>query len=203
MTVAKASDRVALYGGSFDPPHNGHLATVALLLNSRVVDRVIIVPSGERPDKKKATATADRLAMIRIAVAEAFPNDARVSVSDVHAMGTVGYGTINVLDYMRTKESQAEFLVTIGSELVSDLPKWRESSRLAASASFLVVERPGSAMPETPYGFRLERVPNGDRSGILVSSTQLREMVCSGESCAGFVPAAVAAFISQRSLYLK
>jgi nicotinate-nucleotide adenylyltransferase len=203
MTQVKVSERVALYGGSFDPPHNGHMATVALLLNSLLVDRVIVVPSGERPDKTKATAAVDRLAMTRIAVDEAFPSDTRVSVSDVHAIGAAAYGTVDLLDCMRVKESQAEFWIVIGSELVPALPTWRESIRLAASAHFLVVQRPGAAAPDAPAGFRLQRVPSNDPWGILISSTHLRVMISKGESCAGFVSKAVAAFISQRSLYLS
>jgi len=194
--------RVALYGGAFDPIHNGHLATIAALLASNQVDKVIVIPSGDRPDKKVNVRAVDRLEMVRSAVAEAFDKDARVEVSDVHASAKVGYGTIDLVDHF-SKDTSLEIFVVIGDELLSDLPSWKESSRLCAQAHFLVVQRPGSSLSALPKGMNATLLHAPYQAGVLVSSTTLRTLIAAGFSCAGLLPPSVVALCRDRGFYSK
>lgn len=200
--VAPSKIRVALYGGAFDPIHNGHLATIAALLASGQVDKVFVIPSGDRPDKKVTVRASDRLEMARQAVWEAFSNDARVEVSDLHASGAVGYGTIDLVDHF-SKDARYDVFVVIGHELLSDLPTWKESVRLCAQAHFLVVERPGQASPAIPQGIRATLLKAPYEAGVLVSSTTLRSLLSQGLSCAGLLPPAVIALCRKKGFYSK
>lgn len=195
-----STKRIALYGGAFDPIHNGHLATIALLLASGQVDTVMVIPSGDRPDKKANVSAADRLLMTQLAVQESFPNDTRVVVSDLHATGKVGYGTIDLVDHF-VRDADTDVFVVIGHELLPDLPSWKESARLCALAHFLVIHRPGSPTQELPKGLQAEMLKAPYQAGVLVSSTTLRGLLAHGRSCAGLLPPSVVTFCKARGLY--
>jgi nicotinate-nucleotide adenylyltransferase len=190
----------ALYGGAFDPFHNGHLATIALLLNSGVAQEVVVVPSGDRPDKSSTASGIHRLTMARRAVEESFAGDARVSVSDVHVMRTVGYGTIDVLD-LYAREGRGHVVVVVGQELLKDLAQWKESERLRATAKLLVIRRPGVASVTIPEGWNITVLSPSYEDGVIVSSSSVRELLRKGSSCAGLMPASVIQYCVQEKLY--
>jgi nicotinate-nucleotide adenylyltransferase len=192
--------RLAIYGGAFDPIHNGHLATIAQLLASGQVDTVVVVPSGDRPDKRSAVSAVDRLQMTRLAVEEAFPGDPRVSVSDLHATGKVGYGTIDLVDHFM-KQPEVVPYVVLGHELLVDLPKWKEEARLRSVARFIVIPRPGAVAAELPQGISAVWLRSPYDAGVLVSSTTIREMLGKGLSCAGLLPTSVVRFCRSNGLY--
>ena len=194
------TNRLAIYGGAFDPIHNGHLVTIAQLLASGGVDSVVVVPSGDRPDKKISVSAADRLAMTRVAIEEAFPNDSRVSVSDIHATGKVGYGTIDLVEHFMKQPDTAPCVV-IGQELLGDLSAWREISRLKSLTSFLVIRRPGTAGPELPKDMAASWLSSPYEAGVLVSSTTIRAMLAQGLSCSGLLPPSVLAYCRSHALY--
>jgi nicotinate-nucleotide adenylyltransferase len=193
--------RIAIYGGAFDPFHNGHIATIALILNARVVDQVLVVPSGERPDKPAHVAASHRLKMVQLGVHECFAHDPRVIISELHLSGGIGSATIDLLRHLRHQEPSAECKVVIGEELVQDLPRWRESESLRQMAHFLVLPRPGALALVQPEGWQIERIHPPYQAGVLVSSTTVRSILAQGLSPAGFLPATVAAYCRQHQLY--
>lgn len=195
------SKKIAIYGGAFDPIHNGHLAVIAQLLASGQVDSVVVVPSGDRPDKTVRVSAAVRLSMVQLAVKEAFPGDSRVEVSDLHAAGRVGYGTIDLVDHFMRVPGVDPYVV-IGHELLADLSQWRESARLCAIAQFLVIERPGGKPGPLPQGVRAVHLRVPYEAGVLVSSTLVRSLLSRGLSCAGLVPQSVVAFCRAQGLYV-
>ena len=194
------TNRLAIYGGAFDPIHNGHLVTIAQLLASGQVDSVVVVPSGDRPDKNITVCAADRLAMTQLAIEEAFPNDLRVSVSDIHATGKVGYGTIDLVEHF-LKQADTSPWVVIGQELLGDLAAWKEISRLKSLTSFLVIRRPGTVSPELPQDVTASWLSAPYEGGVLVSSTAIRAMLAQGLSCSGLLPPSVIAFCRSHGLY--
>ncbi len=198
---APATKKTALYGGAFDPLHSGHLATVAALLSSGVVDEVFVIPSGDRPDKPQATRAALRLEMCRLGVDEAFKGDSRVIVSDLHAAQRVGYATIDLVRHFAA-DSSREIVIVIGHELLADLPQWKEPSELQASAQFLVVRRPGVASMAASAGWRVTEFSYPYDAGVNVSSTLLRTLLKEGKSCAGLMPGIVERFCIQEKVYL-
>ncbi len=199
-TGGSASKRIAIYGGAFDPMHNGHLVVIAQLLASGQVDSVVVVPSGDRPDKTLGVSAADRLSMAQLAVKEAFASDSRVEVSDLHSSGRVGYGTIDLVDHFM-KMTGAEPYVVIGRELLADLSQWKEGARLCSIARFVVIDRPGVSPGLVPHGVQASdlRVPYS--AAVLVSSTTIRSLLSQGLSCAGLVPQCVIAYCKARGLY--
>lgn len=190
----------ALYGGAFDPFHNGHLALVASVLNSGIVQDVLVVPSGDRPDKSVRASGHDRLVMARMAIEEFFPGDPRISVSDLHVAGQVGYGTIDLIDHYQ-RQGGVELLVVIGQELLKDLPQWKESERLKRAAKFLVVHRPGTAVEALPAGWQMQEFAPPYQDGVVVSSSSLRALLSTGLSCAGLMPARVIRYCCEKGLY--
>jgi nicotinate-nucleotide adenylyltransferase len=196
----KAITRIGIYGGAFDPIHNGHLATIAQLLASGQVDQVVVVPSGDRPDKKVTVSASDRLLMTERAIAEAFPQDSRVSVSDIHVLGTVGYGTIDLVDYFKSIPLTEPYVV-IGRELLPDLPQWKESARLCSIARFMIIDRPGAPAAGVPAGLNASVVRASYQAGVLVSSTTIRALLGQGLSCAGLLPQSVIALCKARGFY--
>ncbi len=200
MAADAQTTRLAIYGGAFDPIHNGHLATIGQLLASGQVDKVVVVPSGDRPDKKLSVSAMDRLAMTRLAIEEGFPHDDRVFVSDLHTAGTVGYGTIDLVDHFSRQPGIAPYVI-LGQELLGDLSNWRDAARLQAIARFIVIRRPGSLEQRLPTEGTCAWLQAPHDVGVLVSSTTLRGMLAKGLSCAGLLPPSVIAFCRSRGLY--
>jgi nicotinate-nucleotide adenylyltransferase len=199
-STANKRERVALYGGAFDPIHNGHLATIAALLASGQVDRVIVIPSGDRPDKVANAAAAERLAMTELAVRESFDGDGRVTVSDMHVAKKVGYGTVDLIDYFK-KDVTVEPLVVIGCELLKDLSQWKDVERLKREARFFVIPRPGVKEMEFPQDVTAMRLVTPYEGAVNVSSTTLRSLLAKGLSCAGLMPQSVIAYCKAHGLY--
>lgn len=195
-----AKTRTALYGGAFDPLHNGHLATIAALLNSGVIDEVFVIPSGDRPDKPTCTSAEVRLEMCSVAVREAFANDPRVVVSDLHSAQRVGYATIDLVRYFHSDPSR-EISVVVGHELLGELHTWKEADALKREARFVVVKRPGVPPPAAPEGWAIAILPVSYEAGVAVSSTALRSMLKEGRSCAGLMPSSIERFCRERGLY--
>jgi nicotinate-nucleotide adenylyltransferase len=194
------SERVAIFGGAFDPFHFGHLSAIRHLLASHHVDRVLVVPSGDRPDKMHLSGATDRYEMARRGVAARFGSDPRVTVSDLQVSGRVGYGTIDLVKHFQHDPSRRA-LIVIGQELLGDLDRWKEAESLKQRATFLVMQRPGTEKPHVPPGWNvhvLEPFPDG---GIDVSSTELREKIRRGESVERLIPSEVLAYCKERRLY--
>lgn len=193
--------RIAIYGGAFDPFHNGHLAAIALVLNVGAAEQVLVVPSGERPDKRAHVAAVHRLKMVQLGVHEYFANDARVNISELHLNGGIGSATIDLLRYLQQSDPSAESRVVIGEELVQDLPQWREPESLRQIANFLVLPRPGTRDLIQPEGWKIERLHPPYQAGVQVSSTTVRSLLAQGLSPAGYLPATIAAYCRHHRLY--
>jgi nicotinate-nucleotide adenylyltransferase len=191
---------IAVFGGAFDPFHNGHVAAIKLLLTVPTIDRVLVVPSGDRPDKHGVSPAADRFEMTRRGVEAAFANNQRVVVSAVQSRGEVGFSTIDLVTYVQHNFG-AQVGVVIGGELLKDLPMWHRAEELKQRASFLVLERPGVVAEIPPAEWRVEFLPTFGAEGVEVSSTELRKRLARGERCEGLLPEAVREYCASRGLY--
>ncbi len=210
-SAAGGRRRLALYGGAFDPIHNGHLATIALILNSGAADEVLVIPSGDRPDKPNTIAAQHRMELSRLAITEAFGSDSAVMVSDLQASGSLGFASIELLDYFKNKQPDAELLLVVGAELLRDLAGWVEAERLKLEAHFLIVGRPSvkSSAPELQAEWQTELQTEWRstvlsapyEAQVLVSSTTLRELIRSGARCAGLMPKSVYDYCIKHAVY--
>lgn len=202
-SAAGGRRRLALYGGAFDPIHNGHLATIALILNSGAADEVLVIPSGDRPDKRNTIAAQHRMELSRLAITEAFGSDSAITVSDLQASGSLGFASIELLDYFKNKQPDAELLLVVGAELLRDLAGWVEAERLKLEAHLLIVGRPSvkSSAPELQAEWRSTVLSAPYEAQVLVSSTTLRELIRSGARCAGLMPKSVYDYCIKHAVY--
>jgi len=199
----KSLVRVALFGGSFDPPHIGHLMVVSALLNSELVDEVWLVPSGVRPDKSYYSSTLNRLTLVYALLLEpAIPLE-RLRVCEAEIQGKVpNVGTANLLRFLRNQYTNKDFFFVIGSDLIAQLPNWLDPDYLKLNVSFLTITRGNdlSIVPKlVPEGFRLHSVPQA--CACTISSSELRTLIKKGKVINGYVPASVAKAITSLGLY--
>lgn len=191
---------IAVFGGAFDPFHNGHVAAITLLLTVPIIDRVLVVPSGDRPDKRKVSPAHDRFEMTRRGVEAAFANNPRVIVSAAQSRGEVGFSTIDLVTHVQRHFAMPAGVV-IGSELLKDLPQWHRAEELRELARFLVLERPGVVKETAPVGWRVEFLPTFGAAAVEVSSSELRTRLARGDLCEGLLPEAVRDYCVMRGLY--
>jgi len=198
--MSKAATCIAVFGGAFDPFHNGHVAAIKLLLTVPTIDRVLVVPSGDRPDKQGVSPAADRFEMTRRGIGAVFAHEPRVIVSDVQSRGEVGFSSIDLVTYVQ-KHFGKQAGVVIGSELLKELPMWHRAEELRQQAKFLVLERPGAIAATPPTGWHVEFLPTFGAEAVEVSSTELRKKLAQGERCEGLLPEVVRDYCIQRGLY--
>jgi nicotinate-nucleotide adenylyltransferase len=190
--------RIGLLGGSFDPPHHGHLLAAGDVHEALSLDRLVFIPAAVQPLKAgQANATAaQRLAMVRMLV----DGDSRFEVDSVEIdRGGLSY-TVETLAALSERWPSAELFWLVGGDVSQSFAKWREPGRIAKLATIVVMEREGS----DPQAV-LATMPPGTRTlptrRIDISSTEIRDRVHAGKSIRGFVPDAVAAFIAAERLY--
>jgi nicotinate-nucleotide adenylyltransferase len=189
--------RTGLFGGTFDPPHNGHLATAAIVRHALGLDEVWLVVA-HRPWQKEGTRAisppAVRLALTGAAVAGVA--GLRASAVEIERGGD-SY-TADTLADLRRDDPDRELLVVVGADAAGGLPTWERAEEVRAGATVVLVDRPG--VPATPlpptWTFVRVEIPRLD-----ISSTDLRRRVREGEPIDGLVPAAVRAMIDADGLY--
>ena len=198
--------RLGVLGGTFDPPHVGHLALAEQAREQLRLDRVLFIPAGDpwRKSQRAVTPAVHRLAMIRLAVAgnPAFA----VDDSEVRRKGPTY--SVDTLRELRARLATAdELYFVIGQDALADLPHWRDPAGIAALALIAVARRPEPvegprADAEPPaLPFDASRLVHVEMPLIDVSSTDLRARARAGRSLRYLVPDAVAAYIREKGLY--
>jgi nicotinate-nucleotide adenylyltransferase len=189
--------RIGLLGGTFDPPHAGHLILGQLALEQLHLDRVLFIPAGDpwRKSNRVVSEARHRLAMTRIAVGD---NQAFV-VDDCEVTREGATYTVDTLRLLREQHPGDELVLILGEDALADVPNWKEPASLPDLATIAVAPRRGSELPPMP--FEVSRVVRVDMPGIDISSTELRERAKRGNSLRYFVPAAVEAYIQENELY--
>ena len=186
-----------LFGGSFDPVHNGHVAMVDHVLARGLVDRVVVVPARLSPHKDTCSAQpADRLAMAALA----FADRERVTVDPRETTRAGPSFTVDTLRELAAAHPGDGWRLIIGADNLAGLPGWRETQSLIALAEVVVLPRRGVA-PRIPAGCDPERflvVADFDEP---VSSSDIRAMLAAGRLPAADLPAGVAAHIRAHGLY--
>ena len=185
--------RVALFGGSFNPPHVAHQLAALYVLETAPVDALWFVPAFEHAFGKPLVAFDDRLAMCELAAAALGP---RVRVSDVER--AIGGRSLTLRTVRRLIELHPEhaFSLVIGSDLQADVPSWYGADELVRTIPFVVVGRTG--------GHRSNAESAGTAPAIAmpdVSSTAVRAALAAGQPADALVPRAVLDYILKKGLY--
>lgn len=185
---------VGVMGGSYNPPHNGHIAVARAVIAAGLADRVMLVLSPQNPLKAAdaaMTPDADRMAMLRLAVA----GEQGLEASDIElSMPRPSY-TAATLRRLVAEHPDCRFRLIIGGDNWAIFDRWRESGFIAANFSPIVYPRPGS-VPTASGADLLEGVPEFD-----VSSTEVRRRIAAGEPVDGLTPPAVVNYIMSHGLY--
>lgn len=140
--------RIGYFGGTFDPPHRGHLLLARAAADAFALDRVLFAPTGRQPlkDKEPQAGFEDRLAMVRLLCNQ----DPRFQVSTAdapHPDGSPNY-TVDVLRTLRETEAGAELYALVGADSFLTLRRWREPDELLRMAQWIVASRPGLQMED-------------------------------------------------------
>jgi nicotinate-nucleotide adenylyltransferase len=190
-------NRIALFGGSFDPVHNGHLLVALAAMEELSLERIFFVPAAQSPFKPETRPAPPelRVRMLRLALA----GQARyeVDAQEIRRGGT-SYTIDTVRDYRR-RFPEAEIFYLIGADHIPQLHKWRAADELATALEFVAIPRPGEGAPTPPPGFRVRTLRGFP---LALSSSQIRERARIGKTIDTLVPTAVAETIRNSRLYL-
>ena len=195
-----AVKRIVVYGGTFDPFHNGHLSVARCLLEEIDADTVVIVPAG-RPwlrSNPPVASPENRLTMAQLAT----DGEPGIEVSDVDVVraGTT-YSIDTIADLRRIYGTQHEYFLAIGSDAAAELHRWHRYEDLVDACTFAVVQRPRALL-----GSEL-RLPSEtvfvEGPMIDVSASVLRTLYGSSEpsEAVNFVPGLTHRFIIENGLY--
>jgi len=195
--------RLGLFGGSFDPVHEGHLAALRAVLAARPLAKVYLVPAGSPPHKPAGCEAPfpDRLAMLRLAVA----GEPRAEVLDLEGRRAGPSYTVDTLRELATREPGAGWELLVGADMLADLPRWRAAAEVVARAAVVAFARPGEALEAALAAFRAAfpgREPVLVPAPLLdVSATEVRRRLRAGEGVRGLLPPAAEAYARARGLY--
>ncbi len=178
--------RVAIFGGSFNPPHVAHQMAALYVLETAPVDELWLVPAVRHAFGKTLAPFADRLAMCEAAAAALGP---RVRVSAIERDLGGESRTLRTIRRLQQDHPGTSFSLVIGADLLAEIPSWLGGAELQRTVPFIVVGRAGFT--------------GGDGSVALpaVSSRQVRAALAAGTEVRGMVPRAVLDYISSHNLY--
>ncbi|MGZ4706265.1 MAG: nicotinate-nucleotide adenylyltransferase [Acidimicrobiales bacterium] len=188
--------RLGVLGGTFDPPHVGHLVAAVNVRYSLALDRVLLTVA-HRPWQKVGSrplsAAADRLAMVEAAVADV--DGLEASGIEIERGGDSF--TIDTVEQLLAEDPERELFVIVGEDAAAGMPTWERIDELRRRARIVVVERPGTSV-ELPAGWEFDRV---EVPRLEVSSTDLRARAVDGRPLDFLVPPGVISVLADRRLY--
>ncbi|GAC1351582.1 MAG: nicotinate (nicotinamide) nucleotide adenylyltransferase [Polyangiales bacterium] len=186
----RPSEVVAIFGGSFNPPHVSHVLAAAYVLACSEVDRLLVVPAFQHPFAKALTSFSHRLAMCRLAFADL----GRVSVSSVEEDLGGESITVRTLEHLQASHPGWSMRLVVGADVVHEMARWTQPERVRALAPAIILGRVGVVLPPEFSGV----------ANVLpeVSSSQIRKAI--GEATTpvdAMLPLSVARYIRTHGLY--
>lgn len=219
--------RIAVYGGTFDPIHNGHLRVAEAILKAFAMDRMLFVPAFVPPHKRdqRISSPFHRLAMLALATAD----QPRMFVSAIELEAPQRPYTIETLGRLKAEFGDARLFFVMGADSFRDVTMWREHERLLTEFDVIVATRPGYGSHESdqniaahltpklqaacvdlrggrfpsPEHFAAPHVYLTDYVAMDVSATAIREAVEENQPIEEMVSPPVAAYIEKYQLYRK
>ena len=172
--------KIGIFGGSFDPPHLGHLEICRHFLNTEKLDQIWVVPCYKHPYSKEMASFDDRITMCKFAFGEFF---GRVKISDIEkVMGGISY-TVSTLERFITEYPDNRYYLLLGEDAGDDYRNWKGAKRIENIAKIMLVPRgEGSFIPD-------------------ISSTEIRKAIETGGNFRDKVTKEVAVYIVTHGLY--
>lgn len=198
--------RLGILGGTFDPPHVGHLWLATLAADTLNLDRVLFMPAAQPPHKggRLITRGTDRLLMTRLAI----QGDPAFELCPIEMERTGPSYTIDSVTELKRAYPDAQHFLVMASDSLARIDTWREPDRLLAEVEWAVGPRTGSDMPdrsalEARFGAGASRIHLLDGPSLAVSSSEIRRRVAAGLAIRYLVPRDVEELILQRRLYRR
>ncbi|MSQ08985.1 MAG: nicotinate-nucleotide adenylyltransferase [Dehalococcoidia bacterium] len=196
-----APGRIGVFGGTFDPIHEGHLAVARTARDAFDLDLVLFVPAPRpwlRP-RGPVVPADDRLAMARMATMGERGFD--VSSVDLDRPGTT-YTADTLRDLRKQYGPGPEFYLVLGADSIRHLDRWARVDSVLRRCTLVAVGRPGAPRPsELPDEHPGNQARFIEGPMVDVSATEVRRRLAAGESCAGMLPPAVERYIGEHGLY--
>lgn len=187
--------RIGILGGTFDPPHNGHLALASAALDELGLNKIIFIPANIPPHKPDLIISpgGDRLNMLRLAI----DSIEHFELSDIELRRKGNSYTIDTLSELKKTFSSDELYFIIGADNVIEMEKWHRPNDIFKLAKIAAANRPGYK-PEGKFADNVVyfMMPSND-----ISSTAIRELVGANKSIHEYVPEAVEKYIYKHLLY--
>jgi nicotinate-nucleotide adenylyltransferase len=196
--------RLGLLGGTFDPPHYGHLLAAQEVAWRLQLECVLFLPARQNPLKQGAPSSEaeDRCAMVRLAIAD----NPLFALSRLDIDRPPPSYTVDLLQQLQAPDRSAELFFIVGADILPELPRWRAPGDILRLARLVVVNRPGSpdpvlddlevALPGAGNRAEIVHIP-----GVDISAAELRARVRAGQSIRYLTPPAVEAYILEKKLY--
>ena len=185
--------KIGILGGSFNPPHRGHIIAAQEVLTFTDIEKVWLMPCFAHTFEKPLASVSDRLAMTQCLESK------NISVSSFEIDKKLDGETIHMVSALKKEYPGDEFVFLIGADKLASFTKWGEWERLLKEISFVVIPRPEyPCLPLYP-GMKVLDSPLFASTGI--SSTMIRKRLAQGLSIAHLVPERVEGYIEKQKLY--
>jgi nicotinate-nucleotide adenylyltransferase len=195
---------IGIFGGTFDPPHIGHLVIADQALTQLKLDQVWFMPVGQPPHKagNHISTVEHRVAMVQLAIAD-HPGF-QLSLVDVERPAP--HYSVTAIELLESQHPQHDWCFIMGADSLEDLPHWHQPRRLIELATLAVAGRPGARPDTTELEHDIPglcaRVQWVNAPLVDLSSTELRRLAREGASLRYLVPQSVEAYVVEHALYL-
>ncbi len=195
--------RIGILGGTFNPPHLGHLVAAQEAYRELDLDQVMFIPAGLPPHKPvdDEPGPEHRLELCRLAAGD----DERFTVSDLELRRDGPSFTVDTLETLRSQSPSDDLFLILGGDIAAGLPRWHEADRVLELATVAIAKRRGTA--KAAVDGALAQLEGGERARyfqmprIGISSTMVRRRVRAGQPIRYFVPDGVMHYIETHGLY--
>jgi nicotinate-nucleotide adenylyltransferase len=180
--------RIGVFGGSFNPVHNGHVLVALRAMEQAQLDRLLVIPVAEPPHKELKDALPGELRLNLLSLAFAGVPGVEVDATEIRRGGK-SY-TVDTLRSLRDREPPAHWFFVLGGDSLANLGSWREAQVLLSELTFVAYPREGAKNATAPAGARVQFLTGAEFPN---SSTEIRERMRRGSTLRGLVPECVEA----------
>lgn len=197
--------KIALFGGTFDPVHNGHIALAERVLNDFSLDKLIFIPAGHPPHKqgRRITGAMHRYRMVELATA----HNPKFELSDFEVMSKTPNYSYLTISHFKEQFPEDEIFFLVGGDSFRDFPDWKCYRKLLTLCTFLVVPRPGIFGPQYLEKFHGDEAPPRvlfvKDFACDISSTEIRARLSEGKPVSSTIPPVVEDYIRKNRLYIQ
>jgi nicotinate-nucleotide adenylyltransferase len=203
MSRAQA-ERLGVLGGTFDPPHIGHLWLATLAADALELDRVLFMPAAQPPHKRgrEVTSAAERLLLTRMAIA----GDPTFELCPIEMERPGPSFTVDSVEELLRLNADARLYLLMAADALAQIDTWREPERLLSLVEWAVGPRAGRPLPDRDelrrrFGSAESRIHLLEGPTLDVSASEIRRRVAAGQAIRYLVPRAVEERIIERGLY--